>query len=161
MLKIYLAGAIRDKYDYIWREAFTRHYKGQVTCLSPSDIGIADVNKLRTFSGSSYLTYRSDLALIDQVDALVVNLLPMEGGYASTGTVFEIGYARARNKLVLILAGPKLRQHPFIAFGGDGVFPTWQRLCEYLEQYLVVQGGHSPVFDDLASDPIRVGGCAK
>lgn len=160
MLKTYLAGPIRGPQDYAWRKCFTDHYSGKLTCLSPSDIGV-DPAKLRKFGGSSYMTYRTDLALVDRAEIVVANLLPLDDGYLGTGTVFELGYARARNKHVIAVAGPKLKSHPFIAFGLDGVFDTWEALCKYLDEYLVVLSGYSPFFDEIKSGPERVGGCTK
>lgn len=151
MLKFYLAGAIRGSQDYQWRKIVADKYQDRLTTFSPSDIGIADAEKLRKFGGSAYMTYRTDLNLIDQADGLIVNLLAMDEGYPSIGTLFEVGYARAKGKLILIHASARIQAHPFIAFGGDGVFLLWNDLFQYLDQYLEVQDGGSPVFRDLVS----------
>jgi len=144
MKKVYLAGAIRTDLgdeDFKWRRRFMKAYEGQLLCLVPSDCGVTEANKLRRFTGSAYMTYRTDLNLVEQADLVVANLLPMNSGYPSTGTIFELGYARAHSKLILVVADVRVRQHPFIAFGADGVFGDFGELEGYLDQYLEVTAG--------------------
>lgn len=160
MLKFYLAGAIRGREDYRWRQIVTEKYMGYVKMLSPSDIGV-NADKLRQFDGSAYMTYRTDLHLIDSSDGVIVNLSSMDEGYPSIGTLIEIGYAIKAGKHILIHCSEKLRQHPFIAFGGAGVFTIWNDLFRYLDGLLEVHSGSSPVFHDLVSGPVMGGGCAK
>lgn len=160
MLKIYLAGAIRGPEDYRWRQIVTERYAGKATMLSPSDIGV-DVNELRNFGGSAYMTFRTDLHLIDTADCLIVNLSALDDGYPCIGTIMEVGYALKAGKHILTYCSEKSRTHPFIAFSGAGVFTLWNDLFRYLDGLLVVHSGSSPIFNDLMERPVRVGGCAK
>jgi len=149
-LKLYLAGAIRTDRgdeDYKWRRAFAAQLGDRAICMVPSDAGVADGNKLRRFTGSAYMTYRTDLQLIQQSDIVVANLLPLNDGYPSIGTMFELGFARAHEKHILAVAGANFAAHPFVAFGCDGVFSDVSQLHEYLEQYLEVVAGHSRLLE--------------
>ena len=44
--------------------------------------------------------FRDNLALIDRADAVVANLNPFRGAEPDSGTVFELGYAYARGKML-------------------------------------------------------------
>lgn len=44
--------------------------------------------------------YQSNIALIEQADAVIANLNPFRGYEPDSGTVFEVGYAIARQKTV-------------------------------------------------------------
>lgn len=158
-MKFYLAGAIRGKEDYRWRHIVTEKYFGRAKMLSPSDIGV-NPDKLRNFGGSAYMTFKTDLHLIDSADGVIVNLTSMDEGYPSIGTLIEVGYALRAGKHILIHCSEKLRQHPFIAFGGAGVFTLWNGLFRYLDELLEVHEGTSPVFHDLVSGPV-MGGCTR
>jgi nucleoside 2-deoxyribosyltransferase len=146
---IYLAGPIRGVEDYVWRKAFVEEYKNELTFRIPSDVVTMDMSKLRKFGPSAYMTYRTDLDLIDRSDIIVANLLPMVEGYPAIGTLFEIGYARAKNKLIFILAFDKQKEHPFLAFGADGLYPSMEALGEFLHKYLNILQGNCPVFEKL------------
>lgn len=138
-MKTYLAGAIRGPEDYFWRQAIRTLYPG-LQCLIPSDIGV-DASKLRNRGGSAYMTFRTDLDLIDKADMVLVNLLALDDGYPCLGTLFELGYAHARGKHILIVCSEATRTHPFIAFGGAGVFTSFDEMGGYLKKYLKVTDG--------------------
>ena len=146
---VYLAGPIRSQDDYIWRKRFTEEYMNELVFRIPSDIITMDLNKLRKFGPASYMTYRTDLDLIDRSDMVVANLLPMDTGYPAIGTLFEIGYARAKGKLIFIVADGKRKEHPFLAFGADGLYPSFEELGKFLHQYLGVLKGGCPVFSEI------------
>jgi nucleoside 2-deoxyribosyltransferase len=147
---IYLAGPIRDKNDYKWRQTFTEKYGPQFNYLIPSDVVTEDWAKLRQFRPAAYMTYRTDLDLISRCDMVVMNLLPhTQDNYPAIGTLFELGYCRAQGKLILIVADDKLRSHPFIAFGADGVYESFKELDGFLQKYLVVLNGGCPQFEPL------------
>ena len=147
--KVYLAGPIRGSIDYAWRKDFTHRYSGRMDFLIPSDIITRDFNKLRQFRPAAYMTYRTDLDLIDRCDMVVMNLLAHEEGYPARGTLFELGYARAKNKLIIVVAGPKTGEHPFIAFGGDGVYKDFDAMQAFLDKYLEVLNGKCPFFEEV------------
>ena len=145
----YLAGAIRGPEDYIWRKQFVEEYQDELLFRIPSDLVTSDMSKLRKFGSAAYMTYRTDLDLIDRSDIIIANLLPMAEGYPSEGTMFEIGYSRAKGKLIFAVADAKRKEHPFIAFGIDGVYSSFEELSGFLHQYLGVLEGKCPVFSQI------------
>jgi nucleoside 2-deoxyribosyltransferase len=153
---VYLAGPIRDECDYIWRKEFVEEYAGKFLFRIPSDIITSDITKanlekgkLRKFGPAAYMTYRTDLDLIDRSDVIVANLLPMASGYPAIGSLFEIGYARAKGKLIFIVADDKRKAHPFLAFGADGLYPSFEELGKFLHKYLDILNGGCPVFSKI------------
>ncbi len=143
---IYLAGPIRGEQDYVWRKEFVERFGVRINPLIPSDIITRDFNKLRQFRPAAYMTYRTDLALIDKSDIVFMNLLAHEEGYPARGSLVELGYAIAKQKLIIIIAGPKASEHPFIAFGGDGVYRDVDSACTFLDDYLKVLDGQCSWF---------------
>jgi nucleoside 2-deoxyribosyltransferase len=148
---IYLAGPIRDETDYVWRKEFVERFSLRINPLIPSDIITRDMNKLRQFRPAAYMTYRTDLALIDKSDIVFMNLLAHEDGYPARGTLVELGYSIAKQKLIIIVGGEKTREHPFIAFGGDGVYKDLDSACTFLEEYLKVLEGKCTWFKPFES----------
>ena len=146
--KVYLAGPIRGAEDYIWRKAFCKSYSQRMDFLIPSDIITKDFDKLRKFGSAAYMTYRTDLDLIERCDLVVMNLLAHEEGYPARGSLFELGYARAKNKLVIMVAGPETTKHPFIAFGADGVYSSIVDMQLFLDKYLDVLNGRCQFFEE-------------
>jgi nucleoside 2-deoxyribosyltransferase len=154
---VYLAGPIRGVEDYIWRKSFSTEYQKELICRIPSDIVTMDLARLRSFGPAAYMTYKTDLDLIDRSELVVANLLPMSEGYPAIGTLFELGYARAKNKLIFIVADQKRKEHPFLAFGADGLYPSFTELGVFLHKYLGVLEGNCPVFDKLPYEtPVHV-----
>jgi len=147
--KVYVAGPIRGPEDYVWRKEFVTRYSKRLDCLIPSDIITRDFEKLRQFRPAAYMTYRTDLDLIDRCDMVVMNLLPHEEGYPARGTLFELGYARAKNKLIVAVAGTDTAKHPFIAFGADGVYASFPAMYEFLDKYLDVLNGKCQFFEEV------------
>jgi nucleoside 2-deoxyribosyltransferase len=146
----YLAGPIRGIEDYAWRKSFSEEYKDELVCLIPFDISLLATGKQPGFRPGGYMAYRTDLDLVDRSDILVANLLPMADGYPATGTLFEIGYARAKGKLIFIVADAKRKEHPFLAFGADGLYPSFEELGEkFLHQYLGILRGGCPAFSKI------------
>lgn len=153
---VYLAGPIRNEQDYVWRKRFVEEYKDELQFRIPSDIITTDITganlekgKLRTFGPAAYMTYRTDLDLIDRSDFVIVNLLPMADGYPAIGSLFETGYARAKGKLIFIVADDVRKAHPFLAFGADGLYPNFEELGTFLHQYLGILRGNCPVFNKI------------
>ena len=138
---IYLAGPIRGEQDYVWRKEFVERFSYRINPLIPSDIITRDLDKLLQFRPAAYMTYKTDLALIDKSDIVFMNLLAHEEGYAARGTLVELGYAIAKQKLIVIVAGPETSKHPFIAFGGDGVYKDISTACQFLDEYIKVIDG--------------------
>jgi hypothetical protein len=146
---VYLCGPIRGREDYKWRLQFIRRYEGAFRCLVPSDIGVEDFMKLRQFKPSAYMTYRTDLHLIDLSDIIVANLLPLDEGYPGRGSLIEIGYGIALKKLMLVVGSEELRKHPFLHFGPDGMFGSLEELYGYIDQYVQVLSGDPPQIREL------------
>ena len=147
---VYLAGPIRGVEDYQWRKEFTERYGDLFHYLIPSDVVTTDWKKLREFRPAAYMTYRTDLDMIDRCDTVIMNLLAhTKDNYPAVGTLFELGYARAKGKLILMVAEDKLRSHPFIAFGADGVYGSFDEMDGFLRKYMQVLNGGCPIFDEL------------
>jgi nucleoside 2-deoxyribosyltransferase len=147
---VYLAGAIRTEQDYVWRKDFVREFKNKFLFRIPSDIITMGVNKgMGQFNPTAYMTYRTDIDLIDRSEIVVANLLPMADGYPSIGTLFEVGYARAKGKLLFIVADAKRKEHPFLAFGADGFYANFGELYDFLHRYLDTLNGECWVFDKV------------
>ncbi len=154
---VYLAGPIRGIEDYIWRRQIVKEYQDELVFHIPSDIVTMDISKLRKFGPASYMTYRTDLDLIDRSEMVIANLLPMADGYPAIGTLFELGYARAKGKLIFLVADGKRKEHPFLAFGVDGLYPNFEELGVFLHQYLNILKGNCPIFDKLPREiPERI-----
>lgn len=147
--KVYLAGPIRGTEDYVWRKKFVEEYEDELSFLIPFDNAVVQTNLQPGFKPGGYMAYRMDLDLIDRSDMLVANLLPMADGYPAIGTLFEIGYARAKGKLIFIVADSIRKQHPFLAFGADALYPNFEELSKFLHQYLATLNGACPVFSKL------------
>jgi nucleoside 2-deoxyribosyltransferase len=149
---IYLAGPIRGIQDYEWRKQFVEEYKKELTFRVPFDSALIQTKSQPGFKPGGYMAYRMDLDLVDRSDMVVANLLPMADGYPAIGTLFEIGYARAKGKLIFIVADEQRKQHPFLAFGADGLYPSFEELGKFLHQYLGTLNGSCPVFDQIKGD---------
>ncbi|GAA4325291.1 nucleoside 2-deoxyribosyltransferase [Pigmentiphaga soli] len=67
---------------------------------------------------------RANLALIDEVDAVMANLEPFRGQEPDSGTVFEIGYAHARGKPVWVYTPHASPLAERVAAGADGHGPV-------------------------------------
>jgi nucleoside 2-deoxyribosyltransferase len=145
----YLAGPIRGVEDYIWRKNFTQEYADDLLFRIPSDVITMDLTKLRSFGPAAYMTYRTDLDLIDRSEIIVANLLPMADNYPAIGTLFELGYARAKNKLVFLICDKKRKEHPFLAFGTDGLYHDFEEFGKFFHDYLNILKGNCPVFEKL------------
>lgn len=148
-MKAYLAGAIRSLEDYRWRKNVAERYEGRLTCLVPSDINVKKLENLRKFKPSALMTYRTDLALIDEADFIIVNLNSLAEGYPTIGTLIELGYTIGKGKPVLAVCGSEHKRHPFIAFGTMGAFDHFGDLYSYLDAYLEVTSGKCPMFKQL------------
>jgi nucleoside 2-deoxyribosyltransferase len=145
--KVYLGGPIRGAQDYIWRGEFAEKHKLVMDFLIPGDIITKDLDKINQFKPAAYMTYRTDLDLIERCDIVFTNLLEHENGYPARGSIFELGYARAKNKLIVVVAGPQTQAHPFIAFGADGVYPSIEEAEVFFLNYLSVLNGACPYFN--------------
>jgi nucleoside 2-deoxyribosyltransferase len=64
------------------------------------------------FNGAA--SYQRDIWMLDRCDVVVANL--KKDDWQSLGTVFELGYAKAMNKLIIVIAEPEdfASRHIFI-----------------------------------------------
>lgn len=69
-------------------------------------------DRANSFAFNSYYIFSSDLDDIDDSAILIVNLTKLDS--LSVGTLFEIGYAYANHKLLIVIADIFLKEHPFI-----------------------------------------------
>lgn len=109
MKRIYLAGP-----DVFYEDAFNRFEKKKSLCreygfegVSPLDAGVGDLENTHTKGVTIYI---ANEALIDSCDIVFANLVPWRGPELDVGTAVELGYARAKGKL-LVGYTTDLRKH--------------------------------------------------
>jgi len=74
-----------------------------------------------------------DYMEIDNSEAILVNLDFLDGRTIASGTLIEIGYARARGKLIVGYTTTKwLKEHRFLRSSVDKVFNSLDEAIEYL-----------------------------
>ncbi|MEQ6884551.1 nucleoside 2-deoxyribosyltransferase [Salicola sp. Rm-C-2C1-2] len=100
MASIYLAGpdvffpdTIRNPIEATKKAILAEH---GLEALSPCDNDL----DLDTASSPAQLIYDANRNLMNQADGLIANLTPFRGPSADAGTIFEVGYMIAQNKLV-------------------------------------------------------------
>ncbi len=103
-MKIYLAGPdvfLPDAIEIGRRkvEICARH---GLTGLYPLD-NVVDLSA----SDASLAIFKANEAMMDAADAIIANLTPFRGPSADAGTVYELGYAAGRGKLL-----SRLQQRP-------------------------------------------------
>ena len=90
---IYLAGPDVFRPDaHAWGERLKR------ICAAAGAVGLYPLDN--TASDPAAIR-AANLAMIDRADAVVANITPFRGPSADAGTVYELGYAAALNKLVV------------------------------------------------------------
>lgn len=126
-MKIYLAGPIEGVFynDAVqWRESVSIELiknghdvfspLTQQECCAINDDEVFDSNvyyKKYGFNPGSI--FYKDIFMINQSDCVLVNL----NGSGTFGTPFEIGYAYALGKMIVIIADEAMLKHPFIMSG--------------------------------------------
>tara|TARA_Y100000034_G_scaffold63291_1_gene76574 strand:+ start:4245 stop:4724 length:480 start_codon:yes stop_codon:yes gene_type:complete len=128
---IYLAGPIQGQtYDeaVVWRTEFAKEinvYAPSTRCLSPMRdkeelIGSEKIEGKHedSFWCSEDLIRVRDISDIRRCDLMLVNLLGADKG---RGTVWEMGFAAALGKPMVVLAEEDVREHPLLSYGA--VFP--------------------------------------
>jgi nucleoside 2-deoxyribosyltransferase len=98
MMKVYLAGPdvfLPDAVD-IGRRKVDLCARYRLTGLYPLD------NKIDLAAADASLQiFRGNEAMMNEADAVIVNLTPFRGPGADAGTVYELGYMAGRGKLCL------------------------------------------------------------
>lgn len=145
MLKGYLAGPIENQtinQACSWRVAASERFLGLVHFYNPMS-GKENVasgrTKIRpdTYEPSlANLTNPSaifgrDLAMINDADFLLV--CSLRERVFSKGTMFEIGYAYAKDKLIVLVSKePGIVEHPFLV-RSCVIYPTLEDAYEFIE----------------------------
>lgn len=94
MKKVYLAGP-----DVFASNAFELAEKHKSLCRTH---GFEPLHPVDQVESTAQSIYAHNIALIEQADALIANANPFRGAEPDSGTVFEIGYAVALGKPVII-----------------------------------------------------------
>lgn len=63
--------------------------------------GFIPLTPLDTVSNDPGEIYLANVSLIERCDAVLANVCPLHGTEPDSGTVFEIGYAKALNKVIV------------------------------------------------------------
>lgn len=104
MLRIYLAGPDIFKSDYQVHQSKLKEFCGKfgIILLCPVD------DELMNVAGKSLSLriFEQNIALIDQADIVMANLENFRGFEPDSGTVFEVGYAVGRGKMVWCYNAP-------------------------------------------------------
>ncbi len=166
-LKMYLAGAIRDKHpeDIAWREraisTLSQFVKlGLLKILNPlGGKKYDDKTGLWTMSGvpaKARHIVSQDFWCVDQADIMVVNLTSLNSGYKSIGSLMELGRSTAHSCLRYVILPPEFKGHgnldmynqvhPFLDYPMTEVFPDVDTLLEFLSWHVPVMAGVSPRF---------------
>lgn len=105
--RIYLAGP-----DVFFPDCDAIYARLKTLCSLLGMVGVAptDSNAAEGFSGSddalAQRIYEGNVALIEQADGVIANLVPFRGLEPDSGTVFEVGYAIALGKPVVAYGVP-------------------------------------------------------
>lgn len=95
-MKIYLAGP-----DVFRPDAIEHGNKLKMMCAEYGHIGLYPMDNDPKISAYRDCIYTNNKKLLDSCDCVIANITPYHGPSADVGTVWEIGYAKALNKLVM------------------------------------------------------------
>lgn len=94
MEKIYIAG-----FDVFAPDAVKRGSRMKLLCAEHGFIGLYPLDNE---AADAEAIFRGNCALIDQADLVIANMNPFRGDEPDSGTTFEVGYAFARGKRVIL-----------------------------------------------------------
>lgn len=94
MDKIYIAG-----FDVFAPDAVRRGSKMKMICAEHGFIGLYPLDNE---AEDVQAIFRGNCALIDQADLVIANMNPFRGDEPDSGTAFEVGYAFAKGKRVIL-----------------------------------------------------------
>ena len=99
MKKLYIAGPEvflpNGREQMARKAALVRQYGFEPLC--PGDL---DIPAQKTKKAFGHAISRVNEGMMNDADGIIANLTPFRGEWADVGTVFELGYMCARNKLV-------------------------------------------------------------
>lgn len=139
---VYLAGAITGisyKQATLWRNIAEAYLKANnFTVLSPmrdktalKDIECLENTYEKVENCSAEEIFKADLNDVSDSDIILVNLYNLKG----VGTQFELGYAFALDKEIVIVAPPELITHPFVSESAKGsCFLTLEEGLNYITE---------------------------
>ena len=170
MLKIYLAGAIRDGNadDVAWREKMIGKLEKQAIFLNP--LGGKTYNpetKMWTASGVKPIasfTVKHDFWCVDRADMVVFNFRALTEKYPNIGTLVEFGRATSRGGLIYSIVNPTytghentalFKLHPFLEENSAAVFPTVDSCIEFMRRHLEVLSGRDPHMHQFVVPPLK------
>ena len=165
MIKIYLAGAIRDDHpeDIEWREEFIRTLKDIAVIFNPLAGKVFDAEKkkwhLYGHSASGEMIVPHDFWMVEKSDIIVFNFLALAEGYPNIGTLVEFGHATTGSALIYSII-PKgytghgnlsqFKLHPFLSKNSAMIFQGTDSCLEFLIQRIQSLNGSKPEFGGSA-----------
>jgi len=159
---IYLAGAIRDDHpeDIEWRESFISSLDKMACILNP--LGNKSYHsptkqwRVADITTTSQHIVMQDLWCVDRADIVIANLLPMVEGYASIGTMMELGRASSQKAIIYAVLDDQydsspnpgvFKVHPFLEQIIAQSFPTLDEMLRFLVRHIPMLSGESPRFE--------------
>jgi hypothetical protein len=164
MLKIYLAGAIRNDHpeDIEWRERMITmlNHSNHYSFINPLGGKTYDAKTgLWTMAGGFYPTAKGikehDFYGVDHANIIVFNFLSLAEGYPSIGTLTEFGRSTARPCLRYSIVqdgycghsnAGMYKVHPFLAENSAYIFPSVDECIKFMQHELPVLDGSKPHF---------------
>ena len=166
MLKMYLAGAIRDSHpkDTAWRDEMSTVLgvyleSGDLRILNPLGGNTIDrVTGDRKMSGIPIRPrniLNQDFWCVDQADIVVFNFEGLAEGHPCIGTITEFGRSTMSPKMRYSIVpnvkslqyqhqGMSLKLHPFIEECSSEIFETVEECERFLYQHIPVLAGINP-----------------
>lgn len=163
ILKMYLAGAIRDdhiKEDAEWREEV-------ITALADVPIAILNPLAVTTYNKTSHawdmhglepsanVIVPHDFWCVDHADIILFNFRALTQKYPNIGTLVEFGRATGTGALIYSIVDPDytghdnaklFNLHPFISRNSAAIFKTVQDAIEFISEHALVLTGVNPHF---------------
>ncbi len=161
---IYLAGAIRDSHpeDIAWRERAIVMFQNYANILNPLGGKSKDADGRWTMSGipsNAKTIVKQDFWCVDRADILVANLMPLQDGYPSIGTLTEYGRATGTGALIFVAVHDKYtghdntsmyKLHPFIEENATVVFTEIDLMLRFVAVHLRMLSGFDPSYKGVA-----------
>jgi nucleoside 2-deoxyribosyltransferase len=99
--KVYLAGP-----DVFFKDAEIRYkkateYASSIGLIALSPFDATPISHIKNDGSSAESIYRGNIGLIDFSDGIIANLNSFRGSEPDSGTVFEVGYAAAKGKVIV------------------------------------------------------------
>lgn len=150
MITIYLCGPMTghtsDSADD-WRNKAIEDLNHGFIVLSPTRVEVGKMAKEAVFTPDGFgeksnipsmrpsAIYSRDMFDLEHCDIVLANMSDLSFGF-SIGSTYEMGYAKALKKLVLLVAPPDnpFRVHAISSQAADTVFDTLEDALDYIKQ---------------------------